>query len=251
MKDEFRLFDDYKMEKRSKISTMDTIIRNNEEFKENEIDVLFRGYIVLIYAFWEGVYKKIGDLFYEFFAVREIQELPHGLKNSVIIELSTDNKEKQSKIGDLVDYRKIVHINEKITDLINKKICECENYDKVKTHFKEQTNNPNYDKLEKFLKKYGISLRKIVEELIEERTIPEDFKKRLDFVVRSRNNIAHGNENLGNHDNYKDYICENFFEGNDISTSEISEFLRETTFYIDTLYRSIVEVFKNKYMHDK
>ncbi|EHJ02372.1 hypothetical protein CDLVIII_5909 [Clostridium sp. DL-VIII] len=249
MEDKFIQFDEYKLEKRSKISTMDTIISNNEDFKESEIDVLFRGYIVLIYAFWEGIYKKIGDLFYEFFINRQIKELPYGIRNLVIIELSTDRNDRNCKIGEIPDYRKIVNINKKINELLNKKMLDCSDYERSQRHFKEQTSNPNYDKLEKFLGKYNISLKKVINELLEGETIPENFIERLEFIVEARNNIAHGNENLGRHSNYKDYITERFLENRSSTAIEVSEFLRYTAFYIDTLYRSIIDTFKDKYMH--
>ena len=52
-------FNSFRNERRQKIITMDRIITDNTEFEDSELDVLFRGFIVLIYAYWEGNYKAV------------------------------------------------------------------------------------------------------------------------------------------------------------------------------------------------
>ena len=247
----FNQFDRYRFEKRSKINTMDSIIRNNTELTESEEDVLLRGYIVLIYAFWEGSYKKLAHSFYNFFKDRKINELPHNIKNKVIIELATERSDKNMKINEISDYRKFLKINEKINDNLEKKLSECEGHDKTERYFKEETGNPNYNKLDVLLKKYYISLDKLIEELISENNMQSNFKEVLEFLVSARNSIAHGNENEDMHDGYKNYIVNKFLNGNKKGINDVSDFLRDTVFYLDLIFITIIDKFKDTYMHQE
>lgn len=251
MEDRFAEFREYQLEKRAKISTMDTIIRNNDDFKESEIDVLLRGYIVLIYAFWEGSYKKIGELFFEVFKEKLVTELPHEIKNSVIIELSTSKNDRKQKIGEISNYNKFISINDNITNVLNKKLLECSDYERTKRYFKSQSNNPDYDKLTSFLKKYNISLKKIIQDLVDEGDFPTNFKQQLDFIVQSRNNIAHGSENLKGHNTYKNYIISNFLsERPNVQVEDVGNFLNNSSYYIYVLFGRTLEEFKKLYMRD-
>ena len=247
----FNEFDKYRFEKRSKISTMDSIIRNNTDLTDSEEDVLLRGYIVLIYAFWEGSYKKLANSFFNFFKYRKINELPHTIKNQVIIELSTEKSDKNIKINEVNDYRKFLKINEKININLEKKLLECEGYDKTEKYFKEETGNPNYSKLDILLKKYCISLDKLISELISENNMPNNFKDVLEFIVSARNSIAHGDESRDMHDGYKNYIVNKFLNNNEKGIIDASDFLRETVFYLNMLFITIIDKFKDKYMHEE
>lgn len=247
----FKKFDAYRMEKRSKISIMDSIIRNNNELTDSEIDVLLRGYIVLIYAFWEGSYKKLSQVFYEFFKENEINKLPYGIKNSVLLELSTNRKDKKCKLEEIRDYRKIIDINNNIREYLDKILNKCPNFELTQKFFKEETGNPNLDKLKDFMNKYQISIDKLIYNLIIDKNFCDDFRKRLDFIITARNNIAHGNENERMHDGYQKYIIKNFMNNERDSIEDISIFLTETVFYIDLVFITCCNAFKDKYMHIK
>lgn len=245
----FTDFDNYRMEKRRKISIMDSIIRNNDEFKDSEIDVLFRGYIILIYAFWEGSYKEIQKVFFLSLKQYSINDLPHTLKNTIVLDLSIEKREKSLKIGEITDYKTIKKIDSSIDEVLKKKLSEFDKDKNLEKHFKEQSNNPNYSKLEQLLKKYNLSLNNILKRLISEGSIPENFKEYLDFIIKSRNSIAHGMDRLDGHDNYERYINSKFLNCDKFITEKVSDFLRDITFYMDVLYNEIIREFKDKYMH--
>lgn len=248
-----RNFEEFRTERRSKIITMDTILRNNDEFKENEIDVILRGFIVLIYAFWEGNYKQIQENFYEIIKNEKIGNLPFLIKNKVLLDLSGDNKFINSKIKEITDYRKFTDATSAMKEAEEKKASQIEK--RIDHHFKEFSNNPKIMDLEKLMKKYQLNLNKIIKKLIEENSLPEDFSERLDFIIHSRNSIAHGVENLGDLQGYKECIINQFLDKDNsqrnISIIDVSDFLRDTTFFIDILYKEIYSSFKNKYMHEE
>ena len=245
-------FERFRRDRRNKITVMDTIIRNNDEFKEGEKDVLLRGFIVLIYAFWEGNYKKIQDIFFEILKEKKLSELPHKIKNRVIIDLVTTKKERNKKIVEIEDYNQITGIHSKITDALEKNLSSYEECNKLKQHFRENSNNPSFLILENMLSKYNMSLRRIVNELIQEEAISEDFEKRLEFIIGSRNSIAHGAENdLENFNDYEEVIISKFISKDEPTIIDVSSFLNETAFYIDLLYNQIYNEFLNKYMHEE
>lgn len=247
----FTEFDKYKFDKRSRIITMDTIIRTNDNIKENELDVLLRGYIVLIYAFWEGNYKKLQDIFFEFFSNKKVSELPKHIKDKLVIDFSINKSEKKYTLLDLSGYDRIREINNKIEEILSSNLNECDNYHKKKIYFYEDSNNPKYDKLKKLLLKYSMFLDKIVNSLITDNNLSSDFKVRLEFIIEARNSIAHGSETLGPHNGYKEYIENKFFDGETNSIEDISKFLSNIAFEIDMLFRSIIDEFKEKYMHQE
>lgn len=242
-------FEKYKFNKRSRISTMDTILRNNDEFKNIEIDVLLRGYIVLIYAFWEGNYKKLQDTFLKFFSEKKVSEIPDNIKKILVIELSIHKKEKNYTLLQLNNFNRIKEINSVIDTILDLKLSECAKNNEIKKYFYEFSNNPNYDKLNSLLFKYSMFLDKIINSLKLDGNIAFDFKERLEFIIGSRNEIAHGSEILGNHNSYKEYIQEKFFDNEEKTIEEISGFLRDISYNIDVLFASIVDEFKYKYMH--
>lgn len=247
-------FEEFRTERRSKIITMDTILRNNEDFKENEIDVILRGFIVLIYAFWEGNYKQIQENFYEIIKNEKIKNLPFTIKNKVLLELSGDHKFVNSKVKEISDYRKFTEVTSIMKESEEKRAFEFEK--RIDHHFKEFSNNPKIHNLENLLAKYQMNLDKIIKKLIEINALPEDFSNRLDFIIHSRNSIAHGVENLEDTQGYKDCIINQFLVENnspnrEIGIIDVSDFLRDLTFYIDVLYKEIYTRFENKYMHEE
>ena len=247
----FREFEQYKFNKRTRITTMDTILRNNDEFKESEIDVLLRGYIVLIYAFWEGNYKKLQDTFFEFFSQKKVSQVPEHIKKILVIDLSISRNEKKYTLLQLRSFTRIKEINDIIDNILDLKLSECSKYSEIKGYFYEFSNNPNYDKLKKLLSKYSMFLDKIVNSLKLDNSLSNNFKQILEFIIDSRNAIAHGSETLGRHNGYKEYIQERFFDGQDKTVEEISGFLRDISFNIDVLFTSIVDEFKYMYMHEE
>ncbi|AIY83873.1 hypothetical protein U729_2626 [Clostridium baratii str. Sullivan] len=239
-------FQKFRTERRNKIITMDTIIRNNDDLKEGEKDVLLRGFIVLIYAFWEGNYKEIQKLFFCILKEKKIKELPHKIKNKVLIELATNQRERNKKISEIEDCKQIDEINSKIIMALESKLSDYSQCDRLCHHFKENSNNPNYTILTNMLSKYNITLKKLIKQMIEEYSIPDNFEDRLNFIIKSRNNIAHGVENISD---YEEMIISNFIRKEDATIIDVSDFLNETTFYIDLLYNEIFSEFENKYMH--
>lgn len=239
-------FQRFRTDRRNKITIMDTIIRNGEDLKSGEKDVLLRGFIVLIYAFWEGNYKKIQNIFFDVLKNKKLKELPHKIKNKVIIDLATTSNEKNKKIVEISDYNQIISINTKINESLDKELTyysQCEN---LKHHFRKNSNNPSYEILDEMLSKYNISLRKIISSLIEDGSIGENFKERLEFIIKSRNDIAHGAEIESE---YEELIISRFINKENPSIIDVSDFLNETTFYIDLLYNEILNEFFNTYMH--
>lgn len=239
-------FQKFRTERRNKIITMDTIIRNNDDLKEGEKDVLLRGFIVLIYAFWEGNYKEIQKLFFYILKEKKIKDLPHKIKNKVLIELATNQKERNKKIIEIEDYKQINGINSKIIQSLESKLSDYQQCDKLCHHFKENSNNPSYEILTNMLSKYNISLSKLIKQMIKEYSLPHNFKDRLNFIIKSRNNIAHGVENISD---YEELIISEFINKENSTIVDVSDFLNETTFYIDLLYNEIFSEFENKYMH--
>ncbi|MBV4426389.1 HEPN domain-containing protein [Clostridium tyrobutyricum] len=250
----FSDFEKYRISKRVKISTMDSIIRNNiEDFSRNEIDVLFRGYIVLIYAFWEGSYKMLITTLYNFCRNLKIRNLPFNIRNPVVINLATYRKNTNYKISEIKDYNYIIEINDDIQSFLNKRLNSCLQDPKLEKNimqcFKVDSNNPNYNIFTKFLSKYSLSLNKIITNCIEDNLIPNNFKEILDFIISARNSIAHGYEHLDQYIDYRDYIESKFLNIDKKNTEGVSDFLRDSTFYMNILYSQIVQAFKDRYMH--
>lgn len=246
-------FERYRTDRRSRLSAMDTIIRNNEDFKESEKDVLIRGFIVLIYAFWEGNYKELQKVFFEDLKEKKIKDLPNSIKDKVIINLSSKSKQKDGKpniqIIEVSQYKQLIEISSMIDRNLELSILETNKEEVLKKYFMEGSGNPDYDKLNGLLKKYDLSLRSITRKLKEYDFIKDDLKDRIKFIVKARNNIAHGFEDIGEYKTYEEFINDEFIKKEESTIVDVSNFLIETAFYIDLLYKEIYECFINKYMH--
>ncbi len=236
----------FRTERRQKIITIDRIIRDNNEFNDSELDVLFRGFIVLIYAFWEGNYKELQNIFFEFFKYEKIKKLPHNIQHNVILELSLDKPTKNSKFGEIKDYLKFKNIYDNIVQNLEKTISDFEKVN-LRYIFDESSNNPDYNKLKLLLGKVHLNLDNLIYAFSQNNNFPENFKERLSFLIFSRNSIAHGQENSNEYSTYQATIKANFFNNESIDINTISEFLLDTSFYIDVLYKIILEAFLDKY----
>lgn len=242
-------FNSFRNKRRQKIITMDRIITDNAEFEDSELDVLFRGFIVLIYAYWEGNYKELQDIFYSFLSSKKISNLPHQIKTPVLIELSTNSSSRSKNLAEFNDYKQLETIYNHIKNNLDKKILDfdCD----LRHKFYENSNNPNYTKLEKFLSKFNISLNKLVKRLCDDTSISSDFKDKLEFIIFSRNDIAHGRENIGLHKTYQEIISEKFLNNKPSTPYDITNFLSEIAFEIDLLYKTILEELLNKYKEEE
>lgn len=241
-------FNSFRNERRQKIITMDRIITDNTEFEDSELDVLFRGFIVLIYAYWEGNYKEIQDIFYNFLSRKKISNLPHQIKTPVLIELSTNSSIRNKNLSEFSDYKQLESIYNDMKSNLDKKILD---FDIDLRHkFYENSNNPSYIKLETFLSKFHINLNKLVKRLCDDTSLSSNFKCKLEFIILSRNDIAHGRENIGLHKTYQEIIAEKFLGNRPSTPYNITTFLSEIAFEIDLLYKTIFEELLNKYKEE-
>ena len=72
LKDEFLSF---VSKKREKINYMHQVIvkaQNEELLKSIQLDVLLRGYIVLIYVLWESAFKTLDEYFFEILKEKKV-----------------------------------------------------------------------------------------------------------------------------------------------------------------------------------
>lgn len=219
---------DFMERKREKIHYMHTIIKNNI-YKDYEIDILLRGYIILIYSFWESSYNNLWEVFYYFLSKVKTADLPFRIRNEILLNKIVNIRKFDQKINELKTFNYITKANKGIESALNKVVDDINDTEEC---FKKSSNNPNIEILCDFLKLYNMKLE--TEDLI---------KRKIGFLVEARNDIAHRGETE------KDYKLEIQSKFNDIKKSEI-DILQDITLDISELFRTVIFEFKKKYsMH--
>ena len=230
LKDEFLSF---VSKKREKINYMHQVIvkaQNEELLKSIQLDVLLRGYIVLIYVLWESAFKTLDEYFFEILKEKKVEELPYNLKNEILCSLLRDIQKKEIK-----SFKCMENAKKDFDNLIN---LELDKDLKLKEYFQCKTNNPTVDKLEDYLSKFAFSV-----------PISPKLMKEIEYIVYSRNDIAHSGRYIENYSkslkSFLDEISKSF--PNEVQSKNEIDLLQEITLDIYILFENITNVFEEKY----
>lgn len=208
-------------QKKERINYMHQIIKKvkeDEVCNRLQLDVLLRGYIVLIYSLWESAYKDLHLFFHNALKEKKVNELPHNIKNRILCDRLEKAKNKEIKT-----YRCFERLRKEYCDLLEVTVKDID-----KKYFNHLTNNPNLDILNEFLSFYAFKI--LVEEEVEEK---------IKYIISARNDIAHSGKEINN---FKDDIKKRF------NREEEIDFLQEVTFEIFKIFNTIINKFEEKYL---
>lgn len=230
LKDEFLSF---VSKKREKINFMRQVIKNSqdeEKLKPMQLDVLLRGYIVLIYVLWESAFKTLHEYFFEILKEKKVEELPYNLKNEILCSLLISIQKNEIK-----SFRCMEKAKKDFDDLINLIVNE---KPQLKEYFQCKTNNPTIDKLKEFLSKFAISV-----------PISAKLKEEIEYIIYSRNDIAHSGKYVENYSEslkkLLDRISESFPD--EVESKNEMDLLQEITLDVYILFENITNVFEERY----
>lgn len=207
--------------RRERINYMHQIIRKVKEDQicnPLQLDVLLRGYIVLIYSLWESAFKDLHLFFYDSFKEKKVKELPHKIKNKILC-----NKLEKAQNKKIKTYHCFEVLKKEYIDLLETKVKDINTI-----YFNYLTNNPDLNMLDDFLSFYAFKV-----------LVEEDIKEKIKYIILSRNDIAHSGKQINN---FKDDIKNNF------SYEEEIDFLQEVTLEIFNIFNNIINKFEEKYL---
>lgn len=206
--------------RRERINYMHQIIKKVKEDQicnPLQLDVLLRGYIVLIYSLWESAFKDLHLFFYNSFKEKKVNELPHKIKNKILC-----NKLEKAQNKKIKTFYCFEVLKKEYVDLLETKVKDIDI-----TYFNYFTNNPNLDMLDDFLSFYAFKV-----------LIKEEIKNKIEYIILARNDIAHSGKQISN---FKDDIKDKF------SYEEEIDFLQEATLEIFNIFNNIINKFEEKY----
>lgn len=210
-------------EKKERINYMHQVIKKIVEDSgatKPQLDVLMRGYIILIYSLWESAYKDLSFYFFYELSEMTIESLPFKLKDKILCFKLEKIKEKK-----LTTHRCLECVNKEINNI---KITKVKDYKNITNFFSEHSNNPDLESLLKLLSLYAFKIE-----------ISDESRKQIEFIIKSRNDIAHSGKII---ENYNEYIISNF------GTSKLEiDILQDITLNIFILYKSVIDNFRKKY----
>lgn len=209
-------------EKRERINYMHQIIRKVKEDKicsALQLDVLLRGYIVLIYSMWESAFKDLHYYFYDSLKEKTVQDLPFRIKNKILCECLEKAQDKEIKSHLCIENLKRKYDALKLT---------CVKDIDIK-YFNYFTNNPNIKMLKDFMAYYSFKT-----------ILSEEVEKKVEYIIQARNDIAHSGKIINNlqNDIKNAFNCE-----------EEIDFLQTVTLDIFVIFNNIVNTFEEKIMH--
>ena len=230
LKDEFLSF---VSKKREKINFMRQVIKNSqdeEKLKPMQLDVLLRGYIVLIYVLWESAFKTLHEYFFEILKEKKVEKLPYNLKNEILCSLLINIQKNEIKNFRCMEKAK-KDFDELINSIVNEK-------PELKEYFQCKTNNPTIDKLEGFLSKFAFSV-----------PISPKLKKEIEYIIYSRNDIAHSGRHVENYSESLKSLLDEISEifPNEVKSKNEIDLLQEITLDIYVLFYDITNIFEKKY----
>lgn len=231
----------YQFDKRIRITSLNKIIYSYHQDNTSitDLDVLLRGSLILIYAFWEGNYHFLEEEFYNFFLDKRISDLPSKIQDSILFSLAKDNQ--GSPISKINSYKSIVDIDLKLKNSMDKIAKSLQpKPESFKQFFGIPSMNPKYEVLRKFCEKYDVDFKGILQTLKADDMISKNFEKNLECIISCRNKIAHGDEKLINASNYMEYIDNSLVDVNTKEIGDIISFLNKFTADINTVYLEIM-----------
>lgn len=222
-------------EKREKINFMHQVIskmREEKTINNSQLDVLLRGYIILIYVLWESGFRNLSEYFFSFFENKDIkvENLPHNLKNEILCSLLLEFQKKEIKNFKCMEKVKISFDN-----LNNSNLKKNSN---LKNFFQSNSNNPKIELLTKFLNKFAFSVE-----------ITDKEKTEIEYIIVSRNDIAHSAGTVKNFTtNIKEFLdkFKEKFPDESIPKTDI-DFLQDITLDIFKIFKEITDSFEKKY----
>lgn len=209
-------------EKRERINYMHQIIKKVKEDEicsELQLDVLLRGYIVLIYSMWESAFKDLHHYFYNSLKEKTVQELPFKIKNKILCECLEKARIKEVKNHTCIERLKTQY------DLLKSSYVR----DIDIKYFNYFTNNPNIEILKEFIAYYSFKIM-----------LSEENEKRVEYIIKARNDIAHSGKKINNlqNDIKSAFNCK-----------EEIDFLQDVTLDIFVIFNNIINTFEEKFMH--
>lgn len=207
--------------KRERINYMHQIIRKIKEdkiYNDLQLDVLLRGYIVLIYSMWESAFKDLHLYFYNSLKSKKVKELPYNIKNKILCEKLENAKKSHREIKSYRCIEKLKYEHDQLKETF------VENMDKK--YFNYLTNNPNIKILKEFLSFYSFSIS------LEEETI-----NKIQYIIEARNDIAHTG---GSINNFQNDIKDKF------EYEEEIDFLQDISLEIFSIFNEIINKFEEK-----
>lgn len=232
-------------EKKEKIDYMHQVIKKSlldNYISSIQYEVLLRGYIVLIYSFWEAGYKSLPEFFFKRFEFKKMNILPAKLKNKIY-----DHKILSYKLGSGSNHKIIQEKYEEFQNLKNSRVYEI--FEERLELFGELSNNPKIKHLKKVQELYHMGIR-----------VDKELENKINFIIESRNDIAHAGARVEN------YFTEAFDklkiqEIKDRSSRERAASKEEKELVIDQLqnilnnifmkFKEIIDMFDQKYPKEK
>ena len=162
-------------DKKERINHMHQVINKMKENGELSItnrqyEVLIRGYIVLIYSFWESSFTSLGKCLITIYNDIKLEDFTFKMKDKIFIKYL---KEKSNHIGN----HNWLESNYNSYQVLLSKTLKETNFE---YHFYSNSNNPKLCDLESFL---GLFHKRI--------SISENTEKLISYIINSRNDIAH------------------------------------------------------------
>lgn len=210
--------------KKERINYMHQIIKKVKDeniVTSQQLDVLLRGYIILIYSMWESAFKDLHQYFYTGLSNLEINALTYNLKNKILCKLLEKAKKSSSEIRSHLCFERIhrEYEEEKMKKVSNLPT----------SYFAYESNNPTLRMLNEFLGWYNMGIN-----------ISDTLKKEIEFIIKSRNDIAHSGIRINN---LQTLIENEFRESNQ---TEI-DLLQEIVMHIYVLFNDITIDFERLY----
>lgn len=222
-------------DKKTQINYMHQVIKKGIEGENHtkvQYEVLLRGYIVLIYSFWEGAYKSLPSYFFEKLKEIKVESLPYRLKDKIIKQKINNKKAEEMK-----SHRWLEVLNRDVNLLKN---TACGNHSTMIEFFKNNSNNPKTSDLIDLLVLYHFTV-----------PIEEDLRKEIDFIIQSRNDIAHSGMVVRDyHLKIFEEFNMNLVESEEIQRNEAVNKLQRILNNIFVLYKDIADKFQEKYSED-